>query len=105
MVLTPLHFLGQGILNENANATNFFYFGLPGNTNLSMRGNGSFTGVIYAPDAALTISGGGSDVMDFVGASVTSTVTMNGHFNFHYDENLGRQFLNRGYIVTSWQEL
>jgi len=96
---------GLGIFNENGNADSFFYLGLPGNTGLSVKGNGEFTGVIYAPNAAFTLSGGGKAIEDFVGASVTSTVTMNGHFNFHYDENLGRLYKNRGYIVTSWQEL
>jgi hypothetical protein len=96
---------GQGLINENGNATNFFYFGLPSNTSLTIKGNGGFTGVIYAPSADFAISGGGTDIEDFIGASVTSTVNMNGHFNFHYDEALGRLFRNRGYIITSWMEL
>jgi hypothetical protein len=96
---------GQGIFNENGNPTNFFYFGLPSNTGLSIKGNGGFTGIIYAPEASFTLSGGGKDLEDFIGASVTMSVNMNGHFNFHYDENLARLFCNRGYIVTSWQEL
>ena len=36
------------------------------------------------------ISGGGSDVMDFIGSSVTKSVKMNGNYNFHFDENLMR---------------
>jgi hypothetical protein len=96
---------GNGVVNDNANATNFFYYGLPGNTSLSLSGNAGFTGVIYAPSAALTLGGGGNNTVDFIGASVSGTVKMNGHFNFHYDENLGRLQTGRGYIVTSWQEL
>ena len=42
---------------------------------------------------------------DIVGASVSNTATINGHFNFHYDENLSRLNLGRGYTVTSWDEL
>jgi hypothetical protein len=30
---------------------------------------------------------------------------MNGHFNFHYDENLGRSGPLRGFIATSWDEI
>jgi hypothetical protein len=34
--------------------------------------------------------GGGSDTWDFIGAVVTKSVTLNGHFDFHFDENLAR---------------
>jgi len=37
--------------------------------------------------------------------AVTGSVKMNGHFNFHYDENLGKLQTGRGFIVTSWNEL
>lgn len=30
---------------------------------------------------------------------------MNGHFNFHYDEVLGRTEPSRGDDITSWSEL
>jgi len=29
---------------------------------------------------------------------------MNGHFNFHFDENLARIGPGRGYIPVSWNE-
>jgi hypothetical protein len=96
---------GNGIMNANANATNFMYWGTTNNTSLSMSGNAAFTGIIYAPDAAFTLGGGGSTDYDFVGASVTASVKMNGHFKFHYDENIGRVTPNAGYIVTSWNEI
>jgi hypothetical protein len=95
---------GSGISNPG-NAMNFEYYGMPSNTSLSYGGNASFTGVIYAPNAEFTLGGGGNNIYDFVGASVTSTVKMNGHFNFHYDENLKRIGPSRGYIVTSWNEI
>jgi hypothetical protein len=75
---------GNGILNTPGNATNFFYYGLPTNTKLTMSGNASFTGAIYAPQATFSLGGGGSASYDFVGASVTKTVKMNGHYNFHF---------------------
>jgi hypothetical protein len=96
---------GKGVINNNANATNFFYYGLPANTSLSLSGNAAFTGVIYAPSAAFTLGGGGSTTYDFVGASITSTVKMNGNFQFHYDEALGRNGPSRGFIITSWNEI
>lgn len=96
---------GQGVINTPGNATNFFYYGLPSNTSLSFSGNAAFTGAIYAPQADFTLGGGGRDDYDFVGASVTSTVKMNGHFKFHYDENLGKTGPRRGFVVTSWNEI
>jgi len=36
---------------------------------------------------------------------VVKTVTMNGKFNFHYDENLKRVGPVSGFSVTSWKEL
>jgi hypothetical protein len=92
------------INNLSQNAANFAYYGLPSNTSVQMLGNASFTGSIYAPQANLILGGGGSDTYDFVGGSVSKTVTMNGHYNFHYDENLARVGPSRGYIPTSWVE-
>jgi hypothetical protein len=96
---------GNGVVNVAGNATNFFYYGLPNNTSLSFRGNGTFKGVIYAPNANFTLNGSGSGSDDFIGASITKTVTMNGHFHFHYDEALRKYGPPRGYIVTSWNEM
>ena len=95
---------GQGIVNMSGNAANFTYFGLPSNTSVTFGGNATFTGAIYAPEAAFTLGGGGSNTIDFIGASVTKSVKMNGHFNFHYDENLRRNGMGRGFIPTKWRE-
>jgi len=96
---------GNGVINETGLAANFMYYGLPSNTSVSMSGNAGFAGVIYAPAANFTLNGGGNNTYDFVGASVTGTATINGHFNFHYDEALGNIGPTRGYLVTSWNEL
>jgi putative adhesin len=73
---------------DRGNAANFSYFGTTNNTQITFGGNASFTGTIYAPQADFSLGGGGSSTYDFVGASVTRSVSMNGHFNFHFDENL-----------------
>jgi len=97
---------GNGVINDSGNASNFAYYGLPSNTNLSLSGNAAFTGTIYAPSAAFTMNGGGtSSTNDFTGASITKTVRFNGHYNFHYDEALGKYGPPRGYVVTSWNEM
>jgi len=96
---------GNGVVNGTGNAANFSFYGLPTLTSLSYSGNAAFVGTIYAPNADFTMGGGGNNTYDFVGASVSSTVRMNGHFNFHYDENLARVGPSRGYIVTAWNEL
>jgi hypothetical protein len=104
MAGTSAKIAGNGVVNPG-NAINFAYYGMPSNTSLDLGGNAAFTGVIYAPNAAFSLGGAGNDAIDFIGASVTSTVTMNGHFNFHYDENLGRIGPMRGFVVTAWNEI
>ncbi|TAK99899.1 MAG: hypothetical protein EPO07_10460 [Verrucomicrobia bacterium] len=95
---------GNGVINDGKNASAFYYFGLPTNKSVQFNGNADFTGAIYAPNADFTLGGGGSTAYDFVGASVSKTVKMNGHFKFHYDENLRRNGMGRGYIPTNWTE-
>jgi hypothetical protein len=95
---------GSGVLNRDGKATAFQYWGLPSNTAVTMSGNAAFIGTIYAPQAALTLGGGGNTNFDFSGASVSNSVLMQGNFNFHYDEGL-RNGPPRGYIVDSWEEV
>ncbi len=96
---------GNGVVNQAGNATNFYYYGLPGNTSLSISGNGEMIGVVYAPNANLSLSGGGNSDTDFSGASISKSAKMNGHFKFHYDEALAKHGPNRGFVVTSWDEM
>jgi len=95
---------GNGMIN-NGDSSRLIIYGLPGCTSLSFAGNASFTGCIYAPNAAFSMSGGGNNTYDFVGASITKSVTMNGHFNFHYDEALRNRGPIRGFVLTSWDEM
>ena len=98
-------FGGNEVVNHPGYAGNFVYLGLPTNTSLQFVGNADFTGSIYAPNADFQLGGGGSSPYDFVGASVTSTVKMNGHFKYHYDEALGKSKWGRGYVIASWDEI
>jgi hypothetical protein len=93
--------------------TNFQYFGLPGNTNITMTAYDRLTGTIYAPNARF--QGGerspGDSFIDFdlYGAIVVDSIDMRSDFKLHFDESLkaagadGR--LARGFVITSWQEL
>lgn len=96
---------GGGLQNATGKAENFSYFGLESNTALTFSGNGGFNGCIWAPNAEFTLGGGGASVQDFAGASVTKNVTINGKFNFHFDEALKTRGPIRGYIGTAWNEL
>ena len=77
----------------------------PSNTSIKFGGNGGFIGAIYAPQAILTLSGGGSTDLHFSGACVTRSITINGHYKFHYDEALGATGPESLYVITSWVEL
>jgi Tfp pilus assembly protein PilX len=96
---------GNGVMNANNDALDFSIFGLPTCTSIDLGGNASFTGTIYAPQAAFKAGGGGSDQYDVSGAVIANTISMNGHFSFHYDEALGRNGPMQGFVLTSWNEL
>jgi hypothetical protein len=96
---------GNGVLNDTADALKFSLFGLPGCTSIRMHGNAAFTGTIYAPQASFDAGGGGNNDYDCVGAVIVNDVNMNGHFTFHYDENLGNNGPRSMFLVTSWNEI
>jgi hypothetical protein len=95
---------GNGVMNANNNCLDFSLYGLPGCTSISLGGNASFTGTIYAPRAAFSAGGGGNNQYDCVGAVIANSISMNGHFSFHYDEALGRTGPSQGFVITSWTE-
>ncbi len=95
---------GNGVINNTGRATAFSYWGMPSNKEVILQGNADFTGTVYAPQAQLELGGGGSGIDDFMGASVSNTVRVGGHFNFHYDESLGTYGPRRVYTVNTWSE-
>jgi hypothetical protein len=94
----------RGIQNKNIRAESFMYYGLAQNRNISLQGNASFCGVLFAPNATLGIGGGGSDEIDFLGAIIARIVTVNGKMTFHFDEATKR-LGSRGFIANRWDEL
>ena len=69
---------------------NFRYYGLPSNTAISFSSDSQMVGCIYAPSTDVTVTSSGNSVSDFVGAIVARNVTLLGHVNFHFDEDLNR---------------
>jgi hypothetical protein len=96
---------GNGVVNHTSDATRFSFWGLPTCTNVELGGNAEFTGTIYAPQAYLHAGGGGSTAYDVVGAAIVGSAKFNGHFLFHYDENLGKNGPRDAFVVTGWAEL
>ncbi len=96
---------GNGVMNGNGFAGNFIVYCADTVTSFTLNGNGEFTGVLVAPNAAVTMNGGGNSDQDFTGALMVSSVRMNGHFKFHYDEALGRMGGNGRFLITSWAEV
>ena len=96
---------GNNTANSDGTADSFSFWGTAAVKSITFNGNSSFTGTIYAPNADFTLNGGGNNTIDFIGASITKSVKMNGHFNFHYDEALRRIGPFRAYIVTGWNEM
>jgi hypothetical protein len=52
----------------------------------------------------MSLSGGGSNGIDFIGAAVASSVNGSGSFTFHYDEALQNRSL-RNLVIASWSEI
>ena len=96
---------GNGVVNGTADATRFGFWGLPTCTNVYLGGNAEFTGTIYAPQAHLHSGGGGTDRYDVVGAAIVKSAKFNGHYYFHYDENLGKNGPREAFVVTRWREI
>lgn len=75
------------------------------NQSLSYSGNAALAGVIYAPDAAVALNGGGNGG-ELLGAIVAKTIKVTGGYQFHYDVQLKNLFFEEdSYRMESWNEL
>jgi hypothetical protein len=92
----------SGAFPANHQPKDFIFYGLPGNKSIIIgTGGAQFNGVIYAPNASLTLNNQAS----VCGTVVAKDVTMSGNTSFHYDESLAGLGKFRGYSVLSWNEL
>jgi hypothetical protein len=90
-------------INQPGLARTLQLYGMASLTTITLSGNVGFVGTIYAPEANATFSGGGNNT-DVSGAIVVNSLTMNGHFSIHYDQNLAVNGPSRGWIAKSWIE-
>ncbi|MFB3816677.1 MAG: hypothetical protein ACE147_03335 [Candidatus Methylomirabilales bacterium] len=115
---------GNGVIAANNAPPNLLIYGTSTNptnptapgastcTSVSIHGNGSFVGAIYAPNADISLVGNAATYGSLSG----NTVTITGNGEFHYDEALGmldRQVTTTttiqtnmtGYNRFSWREI
>jgi hypothetical protein len=59
------------------------------------------SGVIYAPQGSVKITGAG----DVCGSVVANDITLEGDVAFHYDESLGKIGGDNPFRVSHWKEL
>jgi Tfp pilus assembly protein PilX len=104
-IYTPgsINISGAGIANSGApqslqiwSTTN----GASGQT-ISLSGSGAYSGIIYAPDAALSSSGG----TNYYGAAIVGSATFSGSGAFHYDESLKNYGSSGSIGIDSYSEL
>ncbi|MDB6115476.1 MAG: hypothetical protein JWQ62_2421, partial [Lacunisphaera sp.] len=96
---------GSGMANTNNNpASNMFWGTNSTSQTFDISGNGKLTAVIYAPNAIVSLNGGGATGL-MLGAVVAKDITMNGGTAFHYDDALGRLTTGNPYGISKWREL
>jgi hypothetical protein len=93
---------GNGVTNATnvPSNTNFYGLGAAGTT-VSIGGNGTFTGVVNAPNADISVAGNGT----INGAVIGNSVTFGGNATFHYDTQLSGTAASPYYYVKTWVEL
>ena len=98
---------GNGILNTKNQPLDLQLYGIQptdGSTkHVSLGGNAQITASVYAPNADVTVNGGGSSGHVY-GSLIGKTVTMTGVTNLHYDEALSSGGFINSYKIVSWFE-
>ncbi len=71
----------------------------------SYSGNAALAGVIYAPNADVSLNGGGSGG-ELLGAIIANSIKVTGTYAFHYDVQLkDLYFKEDSYRMENWAEL
>lgn len=99
---------GNGILNSSQVPSQLLVFGTnttEGAHSMKIAGNGYLSSAVYAPNADVTLNGGGSNGRVF-GAITSYDAKLTGNSHFSYDEALEAYNLGgAGYKVDEWVEL
>jgi hypothetical protein len=80
----PGNMLGGAIATR---PLNFIFYGMPNLSGLTIVGNSSFIGVIYAPSSNVTLNGGGR-AENLIGCCIANSITLNNSYIFDFDEDL-----------------
>jgi len=89
----PLNLVGNGLDNPSLDPS-MAQFQYAGTGNVTLKGNGTAAGTLYAPNAALTFTGNG----DWYGSVIAQTITSNGNGAIHYDRRLQADLMT----VSNW---
>jgi hypothetical protein len=96
---------GNSILNQPGLSQNLIILCALTVTSFSLSGNAGIEAVIVAPNANVSLNGGGNNNLDFSGSLMANTITLNGHWNFHYDVALSQVQSPGRYILQSRKEI
>lgn len=93
------------VVNTGGRARSLMIYGMNTCTSVQFAGSASYIGQLHAPYANVHAGGGGSGPLGFCGALTAKSLTMIGHFSFHFDESLlgsGNRLRN---VILTWNEL
>ena len=93
---------GLGLSNLDASPAALQLWSTVGTSRLqsiAVTGNGAFSGVIYAPEADVTVNGNGA----ILGSIVARDLTFAGNAAFYYDQALGRLSRHAPYRADGWR--
>lgn len=97
---------GNGVVNSGAPADFALYGTCPqteSNQNIKIAGNGVLSAVVYAPNADITLNGGGTNG-NVYGSVIGETITVTGGSQFHYDEALAELDTSSPFTFSEWIE-
>ncbi|MBC2606846.1 DUF7305 domain-containing protein [Pelagicoccus albus] len=96
-----------GMQNETEKPEKFMIYNTTptaGGTSVDVAGNGLVYAVVYAPNSNVHLQGGGNSGSVY-GAIVGYEITLNGGYEFHYDEALEDLAGGGGMNIDFWREL
>jgi hypothetical protein len=97
---------GNGIFNTSLLPGNVTLYGNHDPTvaqSMTVDGNGQFAGMIYAPNASVTVKGGGNSG-DIYGSIFANSIFFNGVTSLHYDHAQATAGAVIDYHIASWYE-